>query len=462
MNLNKARVPPTSQRPARMKPWVCAVMLAVVGLVMAFGPAQPATAARRPADPVATVLVLEIDGVIDPIVARYVERAMQVAQSEEAALVVIQLDTPGGLDSATRQIVQAILNSDVPVAVLVGPSGARAASAGVFITMAAHVAAMSPGTIMGAAHPLDLGQGELPANLEDKITNDAVAYIQAIAQQRGRNAEWAGQAVRFSASLTAQGALELGVVDLLAADVPELLDKLDGRRVTLVGGEEVTLAVAGATPEHYPLTWLEVIAHALVEPNIAYLLLSLGTLALLVEIYHPGAILPGVTGVIALVLAFVALGSLPVNWGGIMLIVVAFIFFIADIKVQGVALSIAGAISFVLGSLLLFSPFSPVAPTVPRLAVSPWLLVTMTALIAGFFGVVVTAAVRAQRRMPLMGPQFMTGNRGTLQTDLNPQGTVQLQSETWTAVAVQGAVAAGETVEVVGTDGLRLRVRCPD
>ncbi len=410
------------------------------------------------AEPPRPVFVLEVRGVIDPIVAQYVERGVHAATRDEAQLVIIQLDTPGGLDTAMRRIVQAILNSEVPVAVFVAPSGARAASAGVFITMAAHVAAMAPGTNIGAAHPVDLSQTEMSATMQDKVTNDAVAYIQAIAQQRGRNADWAEQAVRQSASLTAQQALENQVVDLIAADLDDLVAQLDGRRMPM-DGREIRLELESAARKPYPMTWLEVVVHGIADPNIAYILLSLGTLALLAEFYNPGAILPGVTGAISLVLAFVALGSLPVNWGGIALIVLAFIFFIADIKVPGFALSVAGVIGFVLGSLLLFSPFTPVAPTMPQVSVSPWLLIVMTALVFGFFSLAITAGLRAQRQTVLMDTRSLIGQTGLALTELAPQGVVQVQSETWTAIASQGTIRAGEMIEVVNADGLRLHVR---
>lgn len=404
------------------------------------------------------VMVLEVRGVIDPVVAQYVERGIHTASQSSASLIVIQLDTPGGLDTAMRKIVQAILNSEVPVAVFVAPSGARAASAGLFITMAAHIAAMAPGTNIGAAHPVDISQGEIPSTLQDKVTNDAVAYIQAIAQQRGRNAEWAEEAVRKSVSLAAQQALEKGVIDLLARDLNDLLGQLDGREVA-VNGEEVTLQIETSLVERYPMTWLEVILHGIVDPNIAYILLSLGTIALIAEFYNPGSLLPGVTGVISLILAFVALGSLPVNWGGIALIVLAFIFFIADVKVSGVALSVAGVISFVLGSLLLFSPFTASPPAMPKLSVSPWLLAGMTALIVAFFGLAVTAGLRAQKSAVLMGPHALVGKTGVAVSDLAPLGVVQVQSETWTAVAVDGLIKSGEAIEVIGSDGLRLQVQ---
>ncbi|MCD6519410.1 MAG: nodulation protein NfeD [Anaerolineae bacterium] len=404
------------------------------------------------------VVVLKVRGIIDPIVARYIVRGLATATQEDASLVVLRLDTPGGLDTAMREIVQALLNAQVPTAVFVSPSGARAASAGVFITMAAHIAAMAPGTNIGAATPIGFGGEEPPKALESKAVNDAAAYIRAIAHQRGRNGEWAAKAVRESISLPAHEALEENVIDLLADDLDDLLRQLDGRQVE-VAGQRVTLHLRGAPVRRFPMTWLEVIAHGILDPNIAYILLSLGTLALLAEFYHPGAILPGVTGVISLLLAFVALGTLPVNWGGIALIIVAFIFFIADVKVPGFALSVAGAISFVLGSLLLFSPLRPAAPTMPRLRVSPWVVIMMTGLVVGFFGLVVTAAIRAQKRVALMGPQRLVGKVGVAVTDLAPEGIVRVESETWSASVEGPEVRAGEKVQVLAVEGLRLRVR---
>jgi membrane-bound serine protease (ClpP class) len=403
-------------------------------------------------------MILEVRGVIDPVIAQYVIHGLDTANHSDAQLVIIRLDTPGGLDTAMREMVQAILNSDIPVAVFVEPSGARAAAAGVFVTMAAHLAAMAPGTNIGAAHPVTLGdQSELTATLEDKLTNDAVAYLQAIAQQRGRNADWAETAVRQSASLTAQQAVERQVVDLIADDLADLLTQLDGRQVTTHSGER-TLELTAVPVEEHPMTWLEMIAHGLVDPNIAYILLSLGTIALIAEFYNPGTILPGVTGAICLILAFIALGNLPVNWGGIALIGLAFFLFILDLKVTGFALSVAGAISFVLGSLFLFSPFAPSSPSMPRLSVSPWLLVLMTLLLVGFFSFAVTAGLRAQQQKVLINRQGPIGATGIALSELAPEGVVQVRSEIWTAVATD-LVRAGETVEVIGGDGLYLQVR---
>jgi membrane-bound serine protease (ClpP class) len=246
----------------------------------------------------------------------------------------------------------------------------------------------------------------------------------------------------------------------MADNLADLLAKLDGRQVSLKDGK-VTLRTTAAPVEQRPMTWLQVIAHGIVDPNIAYLLLSLGTLALIAEFWHPGAIIPGVSGAIFLILAFVAFGSLPVNWGGIALIILAFVLFMLDIKVAGFALSVAGAASFVVGSLLLFSPFNPGTPTMPSLAVSLWLLGGMTALIILFFGVVVTAAVRVQRRAGMMRTGVPLGAIGVVVSDLDPQGVVQVQSEPWTAVSTSEPLRAGEAVEVVGADGLCLKVQRP-
>ncbi len=404
------------------------------------------------------VVLLRVRGVIDPIVAQYVEQGIRTAGREGADAVIIQLDTPGGLDTAMRTVVQAILASDIPVVVYVAPSGARAASAGVFIAMAAHVIAMAPGTNIGAAHPVTLGREDTSATMKDKMTNDAAAYLRSLAEHRGRNAEWAEQAVRESTSLTAQQAMDRGVVDLVSRDLGELLRQLDGREITC-GENRIALSLADAEVERRPMNILQAVAHGIVDPNIAYLLLSLGTIALIAEFYHPGAIIPGVTGVISLILAFVAMGSLPVNWGGIALIVVAFAFFILDIKVAGFALSVAGAISFVLGSLLLFSPFTPVPPAMPRLRVNPWLVTGMTALLVGFFGFALTAGLRAQRRAVMVGGAPAVGSTGVAVSDLDPHGVVRIRSETWSATAVADPIRAGERVAVVAAEGLRLRVR---
>jgi len=404
------------------------------------------------------VVLLKVTGVIDPVVAGYVEQGVQVATEEGARLVVIQLDTPGGLDTAMRSIVQTIMNAKVPVVVYVAPSGARAASAGVFITAAAHVAAMAPGTNIGAAHPVDIGQGEMPETMADKVTNDAVAYLAAIAEQRNRNASLAERLVRQSQSLTAQQALEERLVDLIAVDLQALLAALEGRTVE-VAGAQIVLRTLGVSIVERNMNWLQVITHGIVDPNIAYVLLSLGIIALVAEFWNPGAIIPGVVGAICLVLAFVAFGSLPVNYGGVALIILAIIFFVLDLMVTGFGLTIAGVIAFTIGSLFLFSPFTPPEPTMPQLSVSPWVLIGMTAMLVLFFTTILTAGVRAHLRPSVMRLSLPVGSIGVAVSDLAPQGVIQAASEQWTAIAVEGDIRAGDEVVVVGHEGLRVKVR---
>ena len=406
------------------------------------------------------VNVITVEGVIDPFVARFVRQAVALSEAEGAECLVIELDTPGGTMEAMRDIVQSIMNSRVPVVVYVSPQGARAASAGLFITMAAHVAAMAPGTNIGAAHPVGL-TGPITSTMGVKLTQDAAAYIRAIAEERGRNAGWAEKAVRESVSVTASEALDIGVVDLIAPDLDELLKLLDGREVK-VRGESKALRTASVPIRRLRMGLADEILHNLVNPDIAYILLLLGILGLILELYHPGTMLPGVTGLICLILAFVALGNLPVNWGGVALIVLAIILFALDIKVAGFALSIGGGIAFILGSLLLFSPWpsiSPVSPTMPRAQVSPWLIALMTALFGGFFLFVVSAVWRAQRAKALLGLDTIVGATGYAASDLDPIGTVLVQSEDWTAEAVEPPIRKGEKIVVVGREGIRLKVK---
>ncbi len=401
--------------------------------------------------------VITIKGVIDPLIAQYVDRGIEIAQRDGAQCLIIQLDTPGGSEGPMRAIVQDLLNSPVPVVVYVSPSGARAGSAGLFITLAADIAAMAPGTNIGAAHPVGI-TGAITGVIEEKATSDAAAYARAIAERRGRNADWAEKAVRESASITAKEAVETKVVDLIADDLTDLLEKIDGEQVsTALGGR--TLATKGAQPSEVPMSMPQRILHTIVDPNIAYLLLTLGIWALVAEFYHPGAILPGVTGAICLILAFVAFGSLPVNWGGVALIVLAIILFILDIKVAGYALSVGGAIAFILGSLMIFSPFTPPSPAMPPLAVSRPLIAAMTASITAFFLFALSAGLRAQRAKVISGIGAMVGATGIATSDLDPRGTVQVKSELWSAVAEGGeTIKKGERVRVVAVEGVRLRV----
>lgn len=412
---------------------------------------------HAPAQERTHVDAIEVRGFIDPFIAQYVNSGIKTAQRNGAQALIIQLDTPGGSDSSMRSVVQSMLNSSLPIVVYVSPRGARAGSAGVFITMAAHLAAMSPGTNIGAAHPIDFTGKDISDTLSEKLTNDAAAYIKSIAESRGRNAAWAEEAVRESASITEREALEIQVIDLIAESLPDLLAKLEGRKVSTTTGEKV-LRTEGAWVRELRMSFPGAFLHQIVDPNIAYLLLTIGIWALVAEFYHPGAILPGVTGVISLILAFVAFGSLPVNWGGFALIILAIVLFVLDIWVAGFALSVGGAIAFILGSLMLFSPFTPTPPTVPRLRVNPWLIATMTALLTAFFLFALSAGIRAQRAKVTVGMQAMVGQVGVATSDLSPSGTVLVRSELWSATATNGPIEKGEPIVVVGVEGVKLKV----
>ncbi|MBI3327322.1 MAG: nodulation protein NfeD [Nitrospinae bacterium] len=402
--------------------------------------------------------VLTLTGLIAPFTAQYVVGGIERAEADGAQAVIIQMDTPGGLMTSMDEMIKKMLGSRVPVIVYVAPPGARAGSAGVFMTMAAHIAAMAPTTNIGAAHPIG-GQGEdIQKDLREKVTNDAVARIRALASARGRNAEWAEEAVRRSVSIAADQALELRVIDLMANSLDDLLAKIEGRTVN-TGWDSRMLHTKGARQHHIDMSWSERFLHTITEPNIAYILLSLGTIALIAEFYHPGAVLPGLTGVICLVVAFTAFGILQPNWAGVGLILLALIFFLADLKVQSYALSVGGAIAFVLGSIFLFKPRIPTLPSLPEISVSPWLIAVMTAMWVGFFAFVLMATVRAHRAKLSSGANILLGAIGVARTDLTPHGIVLVQSEEWSADAIDSPIQKGERVQVVEVlEGLHLRV----
>lgn len=445
-----------------------ATLLALLGAVWLLGSegVPPASSAPRPpgsgvqAPAIlhgAGVYLLVIDGVISPLSARYLERNLRVAAAEQAALVVLRLDTPGGLEKSMRQMTQMLLGSPVPVAVYVAPPGARAASAGMFVTIAAHVAAMAPGTNIGAAHPVAIG-GEANEVMASKAVQDAAALARAVATERGRNADWAERAVRESLSITAREALEKNVIDLVASDLGDLLRQLDGRKVRTVAGE-ITLRVADAPVFERPMSLPERILATLVDPNIAYLLFTLGMIGLIAELYNPGSILPGVSGLLAIILAFVAFGSLPINWAGVFLLMVALGLFIAELQTQGVGiLAVGGTVAFVLGSLMLFTPPGPVSPALPAVRVSPWLITGMTVLMVGFFLLVLRAVVQSTRIPVATGIQALVGRSGVALSDLVPRGSVRVAGEVWSAESIAGLIEAGETVRVVGVEGVTLRV----
>ncbi len=401
--------------------------------------------------------VLTVNGAIDTWINGYINRGLGIAEQDGAEAAIIVLNTPGGALGAMQEITGRILNARVPVVVYVYPQGAWAGSAGTFITMAGNIAAMAPGTTIGAAHPVSSGGENIQTDEREKITNFSVSIIQNIARARGRNADWAADAVRNSKSATAQEALDLKAIDLLATDLNDLLNKIDGKTVKTAAGE-ITLHTQRVGINNIDLNLPELFLHTLVDPNLALILLQLGLLAIAVELYNPGATFPAVFGGICLVLAFVALGNLPVNWGGVILIFASVIVFIVDVKVNSFVLTGGGFVMFILGALLLFTPLTPTAPTMPEISVSPILIFALAGIMAAFFVFLLGAAVRGRNYPVLSGNEALIGAQGIATSDLNPDGMVRVRGEEWTASAVGGTIQKGESVGVVAIDGLRMKV----
>jgi len=373
--------------------------------------------------------------------------------------MVLELDTPGGLDSAMRSMLKAMLNSHAPVIVYVSPSGARAASAGMFITLAAHVAAMAPGTNIGAAHPVSLTGGEGDETVAKKVTEDAAATARAIAAQRDRNVAWAEAAVRESVSITEAEAKEKGVIDIIARDLQDLLEQADGRKVITPAGETI-LRLKGGRVRDVPMAFVERLLQIVAEPNIAYILLTLGTIGLIVELYHSGALFPGVTGAICLLLGFAALGTLPVGWAGVGLLVLAVALLLAELHAPGFgAFGTGSLIAFLLGSLLLFVPVTPPSPAAPAVGVSPWLVGFMTALFGGMLLLVGQRVWAAQRLAPRTGAEALVGATGEVVSALHPEGTVRVRGEVWTARSEGETIEVGSQVYVARVDGVVLVVQ---
>src|SRR5215467_2730017 len=392
------------------------------------------------------------DGVINPVSAEYLHDALAWAEENGAQALIVALNTPGGLDTSMRLIIKDLTGATIPVVVYVSPSSGRAASAGVFITMAAHVAAMAPGTNIGAAHPVNMGGGEMDNTMKEKVENDSVAYIKSIAQQRGRNAAWAEDAVRKSASVTEREALKLKVIDLVAEDMPALLKQLEGRTINLPSGPTV-LKTTGATVREFPmglrLEWLKAIS----DPNIAYLLMTIGTIGIIAELYSPGAILPGIVGAISLILAFYSFQSLPVNYAGVLLFLLGIVFFVLEASVTSYGLlAIGGVISMLIGSVML------IKTDAEFLRISWSVIVPVVTLAALFAFVIVGLGVKAMRRQPMTGREEMVGLVGIVKTALVPQGQLAVRGELWEAVSDQ-PLRPGDEAEVTGVDGLRLRVK---
>jgi membrane-bound serine protease (ClpP class) len=410
-------------------------------VILAFGSSQGAIAGDE-------VIIMELDGSINPGTAYYTVRGIEEAESTGAALIIIQMDTPGGLANSMRTMVKAIMNSTVPVVVYVAPAGAGAASAGVMVTVSAHIAAMAPGTNIGAAHPVTADGGEITKTMSEKVVNDMVSYSRGIAQERGRNGEWVEKAIRESVSITSDEALEKNVIDLIAKDTDELLQLIDNREVTLASGK-VTLNTKGLNKVYYKPGFRDRILKTISDPNIAYILLMIGLAGLYFELAHPGVIFPGVIGAISLILAFFSFQTLSVNYAGLILIILAIILFIAEIKITSHGLlSLGGVIALTIGTIMLFED----------VRVSLRLMAPTIILIAGFFIVVSSLAFRAYRSKPKGGMEGLIGEIGEVKGPIDPEGLIFVQGELWRAISKE-KIEPGEKVEVVSAKGLVLNVR---
>jgi len=394
------------------------------------------------------IYILRVADAIGPGVADFVAKGIARADREGAVCLIIELDTPGGLADSMRKIVISIYGARIPVVVFVSPSGARAASAGVMITLAADIAAMAPGTNIGAAHPVGGGGQEIGETMSEKVTNDMVAYVKSIAERGGRNAEWAEKSVRESVSVTENEALEQNVIDLVAADLEDLIRQIDGREVGEKGS--LNLAQAGRTVIHESIRTK--ILKTISNPNIAYILMMIGLAGLYFELSHPGALFPGVIGGIAIILAFFSFQTLPVNYAGILLIVLAIVFFIMEMKIVSYGLlSVAGVVALFLGSLMLFEGETP------QTRLSWQVLIPTVLTISIFFVVIAGLAFKAQVSKPRTGDKGLVGEIGVVRQKIDPQGKVFVHGELWYAKAEE-PIEVGTEVRVTGVANLVLNV----
>ena len=401
------------------------------------------------------VIVVKISGSINPAVAEYISHEISQANADQEALIVLHMDTPGGLDTSMRQIIKKIQGSQVPVASFVAPSGSRAASAGTFITIASHIAAMAPGTNIGAAHPVNMmgggGGGEQAKTMEHKVVNDAAAYIRSLAQLRNRNEHWAELAVVKSVSISAEEALRLNVIDLVAADVKALVLAVDGREVQVASGS-VTLRTGNLQIVYHEMNPRQKFLDIISSPNVAYILMMIGMVGLYFELSNPGLVLPGVIGAISLILALYAMQTLPINYAGLLLILFGVILFIAEISIMSYGLlSVSGVISLFLGSTMLIDSDDP-ALQISRAILYPTLGLTVVLSVG-----IVVLATRTRNLKKLGGMDGMIGETGLVKDALNPVGRVQVHGELWEAEA-EGPVAEGETVRVDSVAGLKIKV----
>lgn len=418
----------------------------IVGTVLLLLAVASASAAQR------EVFIIKVADAISPGTAEFIKSGIKKAEETGAAVVIIELDTPGGLAESMRLIVQNILASNVPIAVFVSPGGARAASAGVMITMAADVAAMAPGTNIGAAHPVGAGGKEIDGKMSEKVINDMVAQAKSVAEKRGRNAKWVESAIRESVSVTETEALKENIIDLVAKDIDDLIQQLDGRELKDRG----VLNLAEAKKVYHKETLRTKILKTISNPNIAYILMMIGLAGLYFELSHPGAIFPGVIGGIALILAFFALQTLPINYAGVLLIVLAIIFFIMEMKITSYGLlSVAGVVSLLLGSLMLFEG------STPDMKVSLRVVLPTVILISGFFVAVAGLVFRAQVSKPTTGSKGLVGEIGVVKKALTPEGKVFVHGELWNARSKE-PLDEDVRVRVVNVVNLVLEVEAAD
>lgn len=399
------------------------------------------------------VISINVNESINPSSAEYIQQGIETAEKENAECLVINLNTPGGLLTSTREIVTNIMQSKVPVIVYISPSGAHAGSAGTFITLASNIAAMAPGTNIGAAHPVTL-EGKMDAVMTEKVTNDASAFIRTIAEKRDRNIQWADDAVRNSVSITEQEALEKNVINIVAVNEKDLLNQVDGKQVQTSNGAK-TLLTKNATVEDLEMGFFQKVLSRLSDPNIAYIIMMLGFFGLLFELFNPGAIFPGIVGVICLILAFYSMSSMPVNYAGLALIIFGIILYLLEVKIVSHGmLAIGGTVSVLLGSLFLFRS----SPTNNFVSLSYTVIFSVTAVTALFFIFLVTMGLRAQRTKPVSGVNAMIGQTAVTLTALDPSGQVSVIGEIWRAVSLSDTINANEKVIIKEIKELTLYV----
>ncbi|HTP05030.1 MAG TPA: nodulation protein NfeD [Nitrospirota bacterium] len=430
------------------------IVLSYVIPLSADAPKDKKSSAPAPTAPVNKIYLINVDAPITPVVSEYIIKSIDTASRNSAEAIIIQLDTPGGLVDSMREIVKKMLSADIPVVVYVAPAGARAASAGVFITIAANVAAMAPSTHIGAAHPVTM-EGKMDKTMEAKVVNDLAAMARSIAEKRGRNAKWVEDAVRKSVSITETEALKERVIDLVAPDVPSLLKEINGKSVDLVVGKK-TIDTSNAQVQEINMGFRHRILEIISNPNIAYILMILGFYGLYFELANPGAVFPGVAGAISLILAFYALHTLPINYAGLMLIILGVGLFIAEafITSHGV-LGVGGAIAMAIGSVMLIESPSP------YLRISWAVIVPVVALSALLFIITVTMAVRVHREKADTGKEGMLGLEGEAKTDISTGGQIFVRGEYWNAWS-ESPIQKGERVKVEAVEGLKLKVKRAD